>query len=81
MIITIKNDSGEKSYDTSKIEDNDKSREASIIISKTTTLEVLLEALNFTSQTHRSNLEKLLGDCPESEVTETDVEEDSSDED
>ena len=40
MIITIKNDSGEKSYDTSKIEDNDKSREASIIISKTTTLDV-----------------------------------------
>jgi|TARA_R100001463_G_C3372189_1_gene204504 hypothetical protein len=70
MIITIKNDSGETNYDTDKIESEAKAREAAIIVSKTGTLEVIIEALSFTSQTHRSNLEKLLSDSPESKIVE-----------
>ena len=31
---------------------------------------MIIEALSFTSQTHRSNLEKLLNDSPEAEVVE-----------
>ena len=70
MIISIKNDSGETVYDTDKIKSEPKAREAAIIVSKTGTLEVIIEALSFTSQTHRANLEKLLKDCPEAEVVE-----------
>ena len=70
MIISIKNDSGETVYDTDKIKDEAKAREAAIIVSKTGTLEVIIDALSFTSQTHRSNLEKLLNDSPEAEVVE-----------
>ena len=44
MIISIKNDSGETVYDTDKIKDEAKAREAAIIVSKTGTLEVIIEA-------------------------------------
>tara|TARA_A200000159_G_scaffold164774_1_gene196179 strand:+ start:1034 stop:1291 length:258 start_codon:yes stop_codon:yes gene_type:complete len=71
MIITIKNDSGESVYDTDKIKNEALAREAAVIISKTGTLEVMIEALSFTSQTHRNNLEKLLADAPESLVEDT----------
>ena len=74
MIITIKNDSGESVYDTDKIEDEARAKEAQVIISKTSTLEVIIEAVSFTSQTHRNNLEKLLNDSPES-LIEPDKEE------
>ena len=37
MIISIKNDSGETVYDTDKIKDEAKAREAAIIFSKTGT--------------------------------------------
>ncbi len=74
MIINIKNDSGEITYDTNKIKDEAKAREAAIIVSKTGTLEVIIEALSFTSQTHRSNLEKLLNDSPESQIVEEPIE-------
>ena len=77
MIITIKNDSGESVYDTDKIEDEARAKEAQVIISKTSTLEVIIEALSFTSQTHRNNLEKLLNDSPESFI-EPDKEEEVS---
>jgi hypothetical protein len=77
MIITIKNDSGESVYDTDKIEDEARAKEARVIISKTSTLEVIIEALSFTSQTHRNNLEKLLNDSPES-LIEPDKEEEVS---
>ena len=71
MIITIKNDSGESVYDTDKIKNEALAREAAVIISKTGTLEVMIEALSFTSQTQRNNLEKLLADAPESLVEDT----------
>ena len=40
------------------------------MISKTSTLEVVIEALTFASATHRHQLEKLLNDSPESLITE-----------
>tara|TARA_Y100000033_G_scaffold41495_1_gene41976 strand:+ start:202 stop:432 length:231 start_codon:yes stop_codon:yes gene_type:complete len=65
MIITITNDSGETLYDVSKIKDDNKKQEATIIINKAGQLQVVVEALDFASRTHRVNLEKLLEDCKE----------------
>ena len=78
MIVTINNDNGTSSYDVSKVEDESIRTQATVIINKVGQLEVLLEALNFTSTTHRANLEALLKDCPESlvEVEEEEVAED-----
>ena len=78
MIVTINNDNGTTTYDVSKVEDENIRTQATIIINKVGQLEVLLEALNFTSTTHRANLEALLKDCPESlvEVEEEEVVED-----
>tara|TARA_B100000900_G_C20572178_1_gene713698 strand:- start:138 stop:422 length:285 start_codon:yes stop_codon:yes gene_type:complete len=78
MIVTINNDNGTTTYDVSKVEDENIRTQATIIINKVGQLEVILEALNFTSTTHRANLEALLKDCPESlvEVEEEEVAED-----
>ena len=73
MIITIKNESGETVYDVSKIKDNDTKINANVSINKMGTLNTLTEALNFATQGHQSNLEKLLSDCPEA-VVETSTE-------
>ena len=82
MIITIKNDSGETVYDVSKIENNDSKMNANVSINKMGTLNTLTEALNFATQGHQSNLEKLLSDCPEAVVeTPTEDEEETSTED
>ena len=78
MIVTINNESGTTTYDVSKVKDESIRTQATVIINKVGQLEVLLEALNFTSTTHRANLEALLKDCPESlvEVEEEEVVED-----
>ena len=68
MIVTINNENGTTTYDVSKVEDENIRTQATVIINKVGQLEVLLEALNFTSSTHRANLEALLKDCPESLV-------------
>ena len=68
MIVTINNENGITSYDVSKVEDESIRTQATVMINKVGQLEVLLEALNFTSSTHRANLEALLKDCPESLV-------------
>ena len=73
MIITIKNDSGETVYDVSKIENSDSRMNASVSINKMGTLNTLVEALNFATQGHQSNLETLLADCPEA-IVETPTE-------
>jgi hypothetical protein len=77
MIITIKNDAGETSYDVNNIEDATKQSEARVIIQKVGTLEVLTEALSFTVATHRANLEKLLVDSTEAIVETEEVSEDT----
>ena len=86
MIVSIKNDDSVTSYDVTKIADDKVRANANVIISKVSQLEVLLEALNFTSATHRGNLESLLKENPdaiveteeeEGEVADTDTETDS----
>ena len=78
MIVTINNKNGTTTYDVSKVKDENIKTQATVIINKVGQLEVLLEALNFTSTTHRANLEALSKDCPESlvEVEEEEVVED-----
>jgi len=68
LIVTINNENGTTSYDVSKVEDENIRTQATVMINKVGQLEVLAEALNFTSSTHRANLEALLKDCPESLV-------------
>jgi|TARA_R110001592_G_C12841679_1_gene720962 hypothetical protein len=68
MIITVSNDDGVMSYDVTKIENQELQNNARITINKVGTLEVLVEALNFASATHRGNLESLLKDTPEAMV-------------
>jgi|TARA_Y100000114_G_C11565548_1_gene233884 hypothetical protein len=68
VIITITNDSGETLYDVSKIKDDNKKQEATIIINKAGQLQVVVEALDFAARTHRINLEKLLEDCKEAVI-------------
>ncbi len=75
MIVTIKNDDGIISYDINSISDEQKLKEAKIIVSKVGNLETVTEALSFASATHRANLEKLLGDSPEALVEEGTTEE------
>ena len=81
MIVTINNENGTTTYDVSKVEDESIRTQATVMINKVGQLEVLLEALNFTSSTHRANLEALLKDCPESlvENKEEEVAEDTTD--
>ena len=81
MIVTINNDKGTTTYDVSKVNDENIRTQATVMINKVGQLEVLLEALNFTSSTHRANLEALLKDCPESlvENEEEEVEEETKD--
>ena len=81
MIVTINNESGTTTYDVSKVKDECFRTQATVIINKVGQLEVLLEALNFTSSTHRANLEALLKDCPESlvENKEEEVAEETTD--
>jgi hypothetical protein len=81
LIVTINNSEGTSTYDVSKVKDNDIRTQATVMINKVGQLEVLLEALNFTSSTHRANLEALLKDCPESlvENKEEEVAEETTD--
>ena len=81
MIVTINNESGTATYDVSKVNDESIRTQATVMINKVGQLEVLLEALNFTSSTHRANLEALLKDCPESlvENKEEEVAEETTD--
>ena len=72
MIFTIKNDEGESVYDVSKIEDEERKAGANVTISKIGTLNVLVEALNFASQGHQSNLEAVLKESPEAVVEQQD---------
>lgn len=79
MIVSIKNDDGVTSYDVTKIEDENVRANANVIISKVSQLEVLLEALHFTSTTHRAHLEQLLQENPDAIVEEEKGEEEVQD--
>ena len=83
MIITITNDDGTTNFDVNNISDDAVKQEATVIVQKVGNLQVVIEALDFASRTHRANLEELLKGreeaIVESEPT-TDVAEEDSDE-
>jgi hypothetical protein len=81
MIVNINNENGTTTYDVSKVNAENLRTQATVLINKVGTIEVILEALNFTSSTHRANLEALLKDCPESlvENKEEEVAEETTD--
>ena len=65
MIITIKNEEGETNFDINNITDDGVKQEATVIVQKVGTLQVIIEALDFASRAHRGNLEALLKDREE----------------
>jgi len=68
MIISINNDDGTTSYDVNNINDDTVKQEATVIVQKVGNLQVIIEALDFASRTHRANLEELLKDREEAIV-------------
>ena len=68
MIITINNDDGNTSFDVNNISDDTVKQESTVIVQKVGTLQVVIEALDFASRTHRANLEELLKDRDEALV-------------
>jgi hypothetical protein len=80
MIITINNDETTTNYDVNNISDGAVKQEATVIVQKVGNLQVIIEALDFASRTHRANLEELLKGRDEAIVeSETEVEEESID--
>ena len=68
MSITINNDDGNTSFDVNNISDDKIKQEATVIVQKVGNLQVIIEALDFASRTHRANLEELLKDRDEAIV-------------
>jgi hypothetical protein len=68
MIITINNDDGSTTFDVNNISDDSIKQEATVIVQKVGNLQVIIEALDFASRTHRANLEELLKDREEAIV-------------
>ena len=60
MIITINNDDGTTNFDVNNITDDAVKQEATVIVQKVGNLQVVIEALDFASRTHRANLDELL---------------------
>ena len=60
MIITINNKDVTTNYDVNNISDDGVKQEATVIVQKVGNLQVIIEALDFASRTHRANLEELL---------------------
>ena len=60
MIITINNDEGTTNFNVNNISDDAVKQEATVIVQKVGNLQVVIEALDFASRTHRANLEELL---------------------
>jgi hypothetical protein len=71
MIITINNDDGSTAFDVNNISDDSIKQEATVIVQKVGNLQVIIEALDYASRTHRANLEELLKDREEA-IVETD---------
>tara|TARA_R110000850_G_scaffold53_2_gene188 strand:- start:682 stop:933 length:252 start_codon:yes stop_codon:yes gene_type:complete len=80
MIISINNDDGTTSYDVNNISDDGVKQEATVIVQKVGNLQIIIEALDFASRTHRANLEELLKSRDEAIVEpEPEVMEDKTD--
>jgi hypothetical protein len=80
MIITINNDDGTTTYDVNNIGDDKVKQEATVIVQKVGNLQVIIEALDFASRTHRANLEELLKGREEALVEPEESSEESEEE-
>ena len=83
MIISITNDDVTTNFDVNNISDDAVKQEATVIVQKVGNLQVVIEALDFASRTHRANLEELLKGRDEAIVEskpDPDVVEEDSDE-
>jgi len=80
MIITINNDDGTTAYDVNNITDDNVKQEATVVIQKVGNLQIIIEALDFASRTHRVNLEGLLKDRDEAIVESVEEVEDETSE-
>ena len=84
MIITITNEDVVTNFDVNNISDDAVKQEATVVVQKVGNLQIIIEALDFASRTHRANLEELLKSrdeaivLPEPEVTEDETDNDKS---
>jgi hypothetical protein len=84
MIITITNEDVVTNFDVDNISDDAVKQEATVVVQKVGNLQIIIEALDFASRTHRANLEELLKSrdeaivLPEPEVMEDETDDDKS---
>ena len=79
MIITITNEDVVTNFDVNNISDDTVKQEATVIVQKVGNLQIIIEALDFASRTHRGNLEELLKSRDEAIVEpEEEVEDETS---
>jgi len=79
MIITITNEDVVTNFDVNNISDDTVKQEATVIVQKVGNLQIIIEALDFASRTHRGNLEDLLKSRDEAIVEpEEEVEDETS---
>jgi|MGYP001087918397 enoyl-[acyl-carrier-protein] reductase (NADH) len=80
MIITITNEDVVTNFDVNNISDDAVKQEATVVVQKVGNLQIIIEALDFASRTHRANLEELLKSRDEAIVEpEPEVMEDKTD--
>ena len=72
MVVTITNEDVTTNFDIDMITDDSVKQEATVIVQKVGNLQVIIEALDFASRSHRANLEVLLQGRDES-IVEPDV--------
>jgi hypothetical protein len=79
MIITITNEDVVTNFDVNNISDDAVKQEATVVVQKVGNLQIIIEALDFASRTHRANLEELLKSRDEAIVEpEEEVEDETS---
>ena len=79
MIITITNEDVATNFDVNNISDDAVKQEATVIVQKVGSLQIIIEALDFASRAHRGNLEDLLKSRDEAIVKpEEEVEDETS---
>ena len=80
MIITITNEDVVTNFDVNNISDDAVKQEATVVVQKVGNIQIIIEALDFASRTHRANLEELLKSRDEAIVLpEPEVMEDETD--
>ena len=77
MIITITNEDVVTNFDVNNISDDAVKQEATVVVQKVGNLQIIIEALDFASRTHRANLEELLKSRDEAIVGAEEVEAES----